>query len=172
MREQQTTVNYPSKNLKCETYYENGVFVTKNYYDDKRGYVKELINFKDDIKEIKHFTPNGVLSMLEYYLHDKRDGLETKYFIPKANKSIKSTKTYNDGKLHGECITYNDTSKIIKQEVYALGKMVLKYLRTNSDNNEITSIQIVDKDNVIHLPITEYEKLQQNLKENPHWFID
>ena len=110
--------------------------------------------------------------MLEYYLYEKRDGLETKYFIPKANKSIKSTKTYNDGKLHGECITYNDNNKIIKQEVYALGKVVLKYLRTNSDNNDITNIQIVDKDNVINLPTIEYEKLQQNFKENSHWFTD
>ncbi len=172
MKEKLTATNYPSKNLKCETYYENGVFVTKNYYDDKRGYVKELINLKDEIKEIKHFTPNGVLSKLEYYLQDKRHGLETKYFIPKANKSIKTTKTYDDGKLHGECITYDENSKIIKQEVYALGKVVLKYLRTNSDNNDITNIQLVDKDNVINLPTTEYEKLQHNLKENPHWFID
>jgi len=171
MREKVTTSNYPSKNLKCETYHENGVFVTKNYYDDKRGFVKELINLKDGMKEIKHFTPNGILSKLEYYLQDKRHGVETKYFIPKANKSIKSTKTYDDGKLHGESITYNENSQIIKQEVYGLGKLILKYLRTNSDNNDITNIQIVDKENVINLPQIESEKLQHNMKENPHWFI-
>jgi antitoxin component YwqK of YwqJK toxin-antitoxin module len=170
LREKLTTSNYPSKNVKCESYYENGVFITKNYYDDKRGSVRELISLKDTLKEIKYFTPKGVSSMLEYYLHDKRDGLQTKYFIPKANKSIKSTKTYSEGKLHGECITYNDSNEIIKQEVYALGKIVLKYLRTNNENNEITSISIVDKENVINLPTNEYQKLQQNLQENAHWF--
>jgi antitoxin component YwqK of YwqJK toxin-antitoxin module len=170
MREKMTTSNYPSKNLKCETYHENGVFVTKNYYDDKRGFVKELINVKDEIKEIKHFTPNGILSKLEYYLRDKRHGVETKYFIPKANKSIKTTKVYDDGKLHGESITYNENAQIVKQEVYALGKLILKYMR--NETHDIIHIHIIEKESVVNLPVAESQKLQQNMKENPHWFVD
>jgi len=101
---------------------------------------------------------------------DKRHGQEIKYFIPKANKSIKSTKTYDNGKLHGQSIIYNQNDEIIKQEVYAFGKLVFKYLRKNSDSSDITNIEIVDKDNIENLPKTEYEKLQHNMKENPSWF--
>jgi antitoxin component YwqK of YwqJK toxin-antitoxin module len=171
MKEKYTKTNYPSKNLKSETYEENGTFITKHYYDDKSAYVKELTNLKDEIKEVKHFTVKGVLSKLEYFLRGKRHGIETKYFIPKANQSVKSTKTYNEGKLHGECITYNSNDEIIKQEVYADGKLILKYLRNNSNNNDIANIQIIDKDNVDNLPKAELEKLQDNIEKNPNWLI-
>lgn len=170
MKEKYTKSNYPSKNIKSETYYEGTAFITKHYHDDKSAYVKELITLTDGTKEIKHFTVKGVLAKLEYFVQDKRHGVETKYFIPKANKSIKSTKIYDDGKLHGESITYNDNDEIIKQEVYALGKLTLKYLR--DDSNNIIKIQIVDKDNATNLPTAEYEKLQHNIKDKPELFID
>lgn len=168
MKEKYKKTNYPSRNLKSETYFEGDMFITKHYYDDKSGYVRELINLKDSIKEIKHFTPKGILSKKEHFVKDKRHGVETKYFIPKANGSVKSTKTYDDGKLHGESITYNENDEIIKQEVYAVGKLTLKYLR---NNNDITHIQIMNRDNVADLPKAEHEKLQSNMKENPHWFV-
>lgn len=170
MKEKYARTDYPSKNIKSETYYENGAFITKLYHDDKSTYVKEFITLTDGTKEIKHFTVKGVFAKLEYFVQDKRHGVETKYFIPKANKSVKSTKIYDDGKLHGESTTYNDNDEIIKQEVYALGKLTLKYLRDDSHN--IIKIQIVDKDNVTNLPKAEYEKLQRNIEEKPELFID
>lgn len=170
MKEKYTKSNYPSKNLKSETYYEGDTFITKHYHDDKSAYIKELITLKDGTKEIKHFTIKGVLAKLEYFVQDKRHGVETKYFIPKANKSIKSTKIYDDGKLHGESITYNDNDQIIKQEVFAIGKVTLKYVLDKSHN--IIKIQIVDKDNVANLPKTEYEKLQSNIENKPELFRD
>ena len=170
MKEKYTKSNYPSKNLEFETYYEGDVFITKHYHNDKSAYIKELTTLTDGMKEVKHFTVKGVLAKTEYFVDDKRHGVETKYFIPKANKSVKSTKIYDDGKLHGECITYNDNDEIIKQEVFALGKLTLKYLR--DENYNIIKIQIVDKDNVINLPEAEYEKLQHNIADNPNLFID
>ncbi|MDD5372346.1 MAG: hypothetical protein PHO62_02845 [Sulfurimonas sp.] len=170
MKEKYIRTDYPSKNIKSETYYEGGAFITKLYYDDKSTYVKEFITLTDGTKEIKHFTVKGVLAKLEYFVQDKRQGVETKYFIPKANKSVKSTKIYDDGKLHGESTTYNDNDEIIKQEVYALGKLTLKYLRDDSHNT--VKIQIVDKDNITNLPKAEYEKLQRNIEDKPELFID
>ncbi len=79
---------------------------------------------------------------------------------------------YDNGKLHGENITYNENSEIIKHEVFALGKPVLKYLRKDSESNDITNVQIVDKDNVVNLPKAEHEKLQRIMEENPSWLID
>jgi len=170
MREKHKISNYPSKNIKTETYKLGDTFITKNYYDAKDAYVRELINEENGVKEIKHFTAKGVLSKLEHFVEDKRHGQEIKYFIPKANKSVKSTKTYSDGKLHGECITYNDNDEIIKQEVYTGGKLILRYLR--NDSKDITSIQIIDKDNIENLPTIEYKKLQENIEKNPDWFAD
>lgn len=170
MKEKYKKIDYPSKNIQTETYFEGDTFVTKHYYNGRNAYVKELIYLKDGVKEIKHFTDKGVLAKLEHLVDDKRHGLEIKYIIPKANSSVKSSKMYADGKLHGECITYNNNAEIIKQEVFALGKLILKYLR--KDSADITGIQIVDKDNIENLPKEEYEKLQHNMKENPSWFID
>lgn len=170
MKEKYTKSNYPNKNLEFETYYEGDTFITKHYHNAKNAYIKELTTLTDGIKEVKHFTIKGVLAKLEYFVDDKRHGIETKYLIPKANKSVKSTKIYEDGKLHGECITYNDNDEIIKQEVYALGKLTLKYLR--DDNHNIIKIQIVDKDSIANLSKSEYEKLQGNIAENPDLFID
>lgn len=169
MKEKHKIINYPSKNIKTETYILGDTFVTKHYYDAKNAYVRELIIIENSITEVKHFTAKGVLSKLEHFVDAKRHGIETRYSISKANKSVKSTKTYDNGKLHGESIIYNDNGEIIKQEVFALGKLVLKYLRKDSPN--ITNIQIVDNDNVANLPKSEFEKLQQNMKENPNWFI-
>jgi hypothetical protein len=49
---------------------------------------------------------------------------------------------------------------------------VLKYLRNNAKNSDITTIQIVDKESIKHLPTTEYEKLQENIVKNPSWIIE
>ena len=167
MKENQTIINYPSKNKQIESYKYGDAFVTKSFYDAKDAYVKELITVENGVKEVKHFTVKGVLSKLEYFVGEKRHGVETRYFIPKDNKSVKSAKTYSEGKLHGECVTYNYNDQIIKQEVYAQGKLVLKYLR---DNNEITKVQIVDKESVNNLPKAEFEKLQDNIEKKPDWF--
>ena len=83
---------------------------------------------------------------------------------------MKSTKTYEEGKLHGESITYDLNDRIIKQELFALGKLVLKYLRKEGDTNEIAGIEIVDQDSVDKLPTAELEKLQAHKKEHPEWF--
>ena len=160
MKENQKITKYPSKNIKTETYKDGDTFVTKHYYDAKDAHVKELIYLKDGIKKVKHITAKGVVSKLEHFVQDKRQGQETKYFISKANGSVKSTKNYDDGKLNGENITYNENCEIIKHEVYAAGKLVLKYLREDSDSNDITNVEILDKDNVENLPKIEYEKLQ------------
>lgn len=161
MKEKHKITNYPSKNKKTETYKDGDSFVTKHYYDAKDAYVKELIYLKDGVKEIKHFTSQGVLSKLDHFVEDKRHGLETKYIVSKADNSVKSTKIYDNGKLHGQSLTYNQDGEIIKHEVYALGKLVLKYLRENS--NDITGVEIIDKDNVTNLPTAEYEKLQTHI---------
>jgi len=160
MKDKYKIIKYPSGNIKTETYKDDETFVTKHYYDAKDAYVKELIYLKDGIKKVKHNTAKGVASKLEHFVEDKRQGMETKYFVSKADGSIKSNKLYDDGKLHGENITYNENGEIIKHEVFARGKRVLKYLRENSDNNEITSFEILDEDNVVNLPKEEYEKLQ------------
>ena len=160
MKEKYKKTNYPSKNIKTETYVDGDTFVTKHYYDAKDAYVKELIYLKDGIKKIKYFTTQGVLSKLDHFVEDKRHGLETKYVVSKADKSVKSTKIYDNGKLHGQSITYNQNDEIIKHEVFAVGKLVLKYLREDSTNNDITNVEIIDKDSIMNLPTTEYDKLQ------------
>jgi len=160
MKEKHKITKYPSRNIKTETYEDGDTLVTKHFYDAKDAYVRELTYLKDGIKKIKHTNVNGVVTKVEHFEQDKRQGLETKYFISKADGSIKSTKLYDDGKLHGENIIYNENGEIIKHEVFAKGKRVLKYLRENSDNNDITSVEIIDQENVINLPKIEYEKLQ------------
>ena len=166
MKENHKITQYPSKNTKTETYKDGNTFVTKHYHDAKDAYVKEFISLTDGIKKVKHITAKGVTSKLEHFVGNKRQGQETKYFISKANGSIKSTKIYDDGKLHGENITYNDNGEIIKHEVYARGKLILKYLRKNSNNNDITNIQILDHDNIANLPKIEHEKLKSLKSEN------
>ena len=161
MKENHKITKYPGGNKKTETYKENDTFVTKHYYDAKDAYVRELIYLKDGIKEVKHHTAKGVLSKVEHFVEEKRQGQEIKYFISKADGSIKSTKTYDNGKLHGENITYNENGEIIKHELYAEGKLAVKYLREDSDSNEITNVQIVDEEQVENLPKKEYEKLQK-----------
>ena len=171
MKEEYVKSTYPSKNLKTEAYKENNSFFTKLYHDSKIGYVKELSILKDGIKEVKHFTVNGILSKLEYFVDDKREGTQTSYFIPKANKSVKSSKKYHEGKLHGECLTYNSVDEIIKQEFYTNGILVLKYLRSDSASKDITSIEIVDKENIDKLPKIEYDKVQSDIEKNPEFFL-
>jgi len=170
MKEKHKITKYPSRNIKTETYKDGDTFVTKHYYDAKDAYVKELIYLKDGIKEVKHTTAKGVVSKIEHFVEDKRQGQEIKYFISKANGSVKSTKLYDEGKLHGENITYNENGEIIKHEIYAVGKLVLKYLR--KDSKDITNVQIVNKDNIVNLPKTEYEKLQTNIENNPNSFVE
>lgn len=171
MKENHKITKYPSRNIQTETYEDGDTSVTKHFYDAKDAYVRELIYLKDGIKKIKHTTAQGVVSKVEHFVEEKRQGLETKYIISKADGSIKSTKLYHDGKLHGENITYNENAEIIKHEVYAAGKRVLRYLRKNSDNNEISSVEILDKENVTNLPKTEYDKLQTSIQSNPDSFV-
>lgn len=163
MKKNQKITKYPSGNPKIETYQDEDTFVTKHFYDGKDAYVRELIYLKDGISKIKHTNVNGVVTKLEHFVGDKRQGKETKYFISKADGSIKSTKLYDEGKLHGENITYNEKSEVIKHEVFALGKIVHKYLREDSESNDITSVKIMDKDNVVNLPKIEQDKLQTYL---------
>lgn len=161
MKENQKITTYPnSKNTKTETYQDGDTFVTRNFYNGKNAYVKEFITLKDGITKVKHNTEQGVTSKLEHFVDGKRQGIETKYFISKADGSVKSTKTYDKGKLHGENLTYNELGKIIKHEIFATGKCVFKYLREDTDTNEITNIEILDEDNIKNLPTLEYDKLQ------------
>lgn len=163
MQENHKVTKYPNGNKNIETYKDNDTFVTKHFYNAKDAYVKEFISLKDGIKEIKYFTEKGVLSKLDHFVEDKRHGEEIKYVVSKANRSIKSSKFYDNGKLHGQSITYNQNDEIIKHEVYALGKLVLRYLREDSSNNNITNVEIIDKDNITNLPTMEYDKLQSHI---------
>ncbi|WP_294966047.1 hypothetical protein [Sulfurimonas sp.] len=172
MKEKHKISNYPSKNKKTETYKLDDTFVTKHFYNAKDAYVKELINEKDGIKEVKHFTDRGVLAKIEHFVEDKRHGLETKYIISKANESVKSTKMYENAKLHGENITYNENAQIIKHEVFAEGKVAIKYLRKDVDSTEITNVEIINKEYIEKLPTIELEKLQAYKESNPEYFID
>ncbi|HIC12107.1 MAG TPA: hypothetical protein EYO75_01790 [Sulfurimonas sp.] len=122
MNDKKTTSTYPSKRIKTEVYQENDTLVTKFYYDAKNAYVKELTKEKDGIKDVKHFNVDGVLSKQEYFVDGKRHGVETRYLVSKATKTVKSTKTYFEGKLHGECFTYNALGEVIKQEVFVHGR--------------------------------------------------
>ena len=167
MKEKQKIIKYPGGNTKTETYQDGDTFVTRHFYDAKDAYVRELIYLTDGIKKIKHTTAKGVVSKIEHFVEDKRQGMETKYFISKADGSIKSTKLYDNGKLHGENITYNENGEIIKHEVFALGKLVLKYLHQDKDNNVITDVQIIDKESVANLPKEEQEKLHTCIENNP-----
>ena len=126
MKENQKIIYYPNKNIQTESYKLGDAFITRHFYNAKDAYVREFITIENGVKEIKHFTEKGVLAKIEHFVGDKREGIETKYFISKADKSVKSTKTYSDGKLHGECLTYNDNAQIIKREVFADGKLVSK----------------------------------------------
>lgn len=161
---------YRGKRVATETYHEGNAFITKRYYDDKNNNVKEIVTVKGTSKEIKYFTASGVLSKRENFLKGVRHGIETRYVIPKADESVKSTKTYKDGKLHGECITYGQNGDIVKQEVFALGKLVLKYVRKKDLTNDIEGIEIIDKESLKHLPETAYDKLQAYMTNNPEWF--
>jgi len=161
MKENQKITTFPnSKNIKTETYQDGDSFVTRHFYNGKDAYVKELIFVKDGITKVKHNTEKGVASKLEHFVDGKRQGIETRYFVSKADGSVKSTKTYDKGKLHGANIVYNELGEIIKHEVFAMGKLVVKYLREDSDTNEITNFEILDEENVENLPVEEYEKLQ------------
>ncbi len=160
MKEKQKIIKFPNGNIKTETYMDGETSVTKHYHTGRDAYVRELISVTDGITKIKHINTQGVTIKLEHFVDDKRDGLETKYLVSKADGSIKSTKMYENGKLHGENITYNDNAKIIKHEVFAQGKRVVKYLRENDENNDITSVEIIDKENLENLPKEEYDKLQ------------
>ena len=162
MKENYKTSNYPGGKTKIETYKENDIFVTKLYHNSKTGFVKEFTSEKDGLKEIKHFTLHGVLSKLEYFRGEKRDGLETKYLVSKPNKSVKSTKNYSDGKLHGEAITYSENGEIIKQEVFVFGKVALKYLREDKNSREITKVEILDSDAIAKLPQSELDLIEKN----------
>ena len=168
--EEKTIKYFRGKRVGTETYHEGDTFITKRYYDDKANNVKEMVTVKGTSKEIKHFTASGVLSKTENFLKGIRHGVETRYIIPKADESVKSSKTYDNGKLHGECMTYDQTGKIIKQEVFALGKLVLKYVRKKDLTNDIESIEIVDKESLKHIPETAYDKLQVHMTDNPEWF--
>jgi len=172
MKENHKTTKYPSRNTQTETYQDGDTSVTKHFYDAKDAYVKEFISIKDGIKKIKPINTQGIASKLEHFVDDKRQGQETKYFVSKADGTIKSTKIYDAGKLHGANITYNEKGEIIKHEVFAVGKRVLKYLRKNSDNNEITNVQILDSDNVVNLPEVEHEKLQNSIENSPDSFVE
>ena len=160
MKENQKIKKYPSGNIQTETYQDSDTFITRHFYDAKDAYVKEFISLKDGIKKVKHNNINGITSKIEHFVDEKREGMETKYFVSKADGTIKSTKLYENGKLHGENITYNEIGEIIKHEVFAMGKLVLKYLHNNGDNNEITNVQIINQEHVENLPKIEYEKLK------------
>ncbi len=163
MKENYKSNNYPGGNLKTETYTEGDTSITKNYHTGRNAYVKEFISEKDGTKEIKHFNTDGLISKLEYFKGDKRDGVETKYLVSKANKSIKSTKTYKDGKLHGECTTYGPLALIIKQEVFVLGKVVLEYLREDKESNDITSVTMIDEKSLELLDESQRNLIQENI---------
>lgn len=158
MKEKHKITSYPSKNKKTETYQDGDTFVTKHFYDAKDAYVKEFISLTDGITKIKHLNRDGVAVKLEHFLGDKRHGMETKYIIAKADGSIKSTKLYDNGKLHGENITYNDKGKIIKHEVYALGKLVLRYIR--DETGEIVDVNVVDKQSIENLSAVDNDKFE------------
>jgi len=161
MKENVKITTYPnSKNTKTETYQDGDALITRHFYNGKDAYVKEFITLKDGIKQVKHNTERGVTSKLEHFVDELRQGIETKYFVSKADGSVKSTKTYDKGKLHGANITYNELGKIIKHEVFAKGKLVLKYFGEDNDNGQITDVEVLDEDNVENLPTEEFEKLQ------------
>ncbi len=124
MKAKSKITKYPGGNKKIETYKEtDDTLVTKHFYNTKDGFVKEFISLKDGITKIKHFTLKGVTSKIEHFVDDKRQGEEIKYFISKAG-SIKSIKNYENGKLHGKKITYNENGEIIKREIFEEGKLV------------------------------------------------
>ena len=168
MSEKVTKKLYKNKNIETETYTQDDAVITKHYYNDKNNHVRERILIKGDSKEVNSFTKEGVFSKSENFLNDLRDGIETRYVVSKANKSIKSTKTYAKGKLHGESITYNLNDQIIKQEVFALGKLVFKYIR--DEDLEIIGIEIVAKESVDNLPVTERDTLNAFMATKPEWF--
>lgn len=124
MKEKHKIIKYPNGNTKTETYQDGDTFVTKHYHNGRDAYVKELIYLKDCVKTIKHINTKGVATKLEHFVDDKRQGEEIKYFVCKADGSIKSTKFYENGKLHGEKITYNENAEVIKREMFANGKIV------------------------------------------------
>ena len=171
MKEKHKIIKYQSGNIKTETYQDGDTLVTKHYHNEKDAYVSELIHVQDGVTKIKHVTARGVASKLEHFVDGKRDGQETKYFVSKADGSIKSTKLYKAGKLHGANITYNEKAEVIKHEVFALGKRVLKYLRENDENNDITNVEILDKENLVHLPEIESEKFHTLINHNPENFV-
>ena len=112
------------QDIKTETYKEDDTSVTKHFYDSKDSQVKEAIYLKDGIKKVKHMTAKGVVSKLEHFVDDIREGKEIRYFIEKADGSIKSIKNYVAGKLHGEKLTYNISGEVIKTEMFEEGKPV------------------------------------------------
>ena len=160
---------YKSKNIQTETYTQDDAFITKHYYDDKNNHVRERILIKGPNKEVNSFTQEGVLARSENFLNDLREGLDTKYIISKADKSIKSTKNYAKGKLHGESTTYNLSGNIIKQELFAMGKRVFKYLRDESF--EINGVEMLDNDSIDKLPTIDADKLRSYMNDKPEWFI-
>ncbi len=126
MKVKKTIISYPSRNVKTEIYKEDDTLVTRYFYDAKNAYVKELTRENGANKEVTHYTLKGVLAKVENFVDNKREGIETKYLVSKANKTIKSTKTYHLGKLHGKCITYNVIGEIIKEQNFTEGILLTR----------------------------------------------
>ena len=124
MKEKSKIIKYPNGNKKTETYKDEETLVTKHFYNTKDAYVKELSHLKNGVEKVKYFTEKGVTSKLAYFVDGKRHGVETRYFISKNNASVKSTKSYENGKLHGEKITYNEDGEVVKSEIFSDGKLV------------------------------------------------
>ena len=124
MKENQKITKFQSGNKQTETYKEDDTFVTKHFYNAKNAYVKEFIELKDGIKKVRHISEKGVTTKLEHFVDDKREGQEIRYFVSKADGSIKSIKNYVNGKLHGEKTTYNEMGEVIKSEVFEDGKLI------------------------------------------------
>lgn len=119
-------------------------------------------------KEIQAYSKDGIYSDSENYINDIIDGFVTQYIISKTDHSIKSRKTYFEGKLHGESVIFNANAKALEREVYGLGKLVYKYLFDEA--LEVVGIEMIDKASMTILPTAELEILKDLMADKPEWF--
>jgi hypothetical protein len=83
---------------------------------DKEGNVRDVINYKNGIKEgeAKGFYDNGQLRIQVNFTNNSRDGISKAYY---KNGQIESVVNYKKGVFHGDLMFYYDNGSLKKKAV-------------------------------------------------------
>ena len=111
----------------------------KWYY--KNNKIQKEATYLDDEYHgtVSHYYENG---NLEYrYKYNLGEPIDTAYFYAEDGKTITSTKTYSDGKLHGRRISYNQEGKLQLIRFYEYDRLI-GYSYLDKEGKELPMIEI------------------------------